>query len=180
MYVLLFLFYSILSFSCLLFPFWTCFNLMMRFDTIVSFHVRHDVICFKLGKWLDVWKWQSNSLDGVGKLAIKNLTSLNLSETILSILIYNIPISHHDEILDKFILVLTILSNLFLFLLAFPTIFFTFFHFFHSFFTFWICFDLSLTIMMQFDTIVSFLVRHDVICLKLGKCHRLCLTKVTK
>ena len=66
----------------------------------------------------------------------KDLTSLNLSETILSILIYNIPISHHDEILDKFILVLTILSNLFIFLLAFPTIFFTFFHFFHSFFTF--------------------------------------------
>ena len=27
---------------------------MMRFDAIVSFHVRHDVICFKLGKCLDV------------------------------------------------------------------------------------------------------------------------------
>ena len=26
---------------------------MMWFDTIVSFHVRHDVICFKLGKCLD-------------------------------------------------------------------------------------------------------------------------------
>ena len=25
---------------------------MMRFDTIVSFHVRHDVICFKSGKCL--------------------------------------------------------------------------------------------------------------------------------
>ena len=66
----------------------------------------------------------------LASLRSKNLTSLNLSETILSILIYNIPISHHDEILDKFILVLTILSNLFIFLLAFPTIFFTFFYFF--------------------------------------------------
>ena len=28
---------------------------MMRFDAIVSFHVRHDVICFKLGKCLDVF-----------------------------------------------------------------------------------------------------------------------------
>ena len=27
---------------------------MMRFDAIVSIHVRHDVICFKLGKCLDV------------------------------------------------------------------------------------------------------------------------------
>ena len=29
---------------------------MMRFDTIISIHVRHDVIiCFKLGKCLDVF-----------------------------------------------------------------------------------------------------------------------------
>ena len=49
---------------------------MMRFDTIISFHVRHDVICFKLGKCLDVWKrwWRSNSLDCVSELAVKNLS----------------------------------------------------------------------------------------------------------
>ena len=47
---------------------------MMLFDTIVSFHVRHEVVCFKLGKCLTncPWKWQSNSLDCVGKLAVKN------------------------------------------------------------------------------------------------------------
>ena len=106
---------------------------MMRFDAIVSIHIRHDVICFKLGK---AYKMSDDESDVVipwialASSRSKNLTSLNLSETILSILIYNIPISHHDEILDKFILVLTILSNLFIFLLAFPTIFFTFFYFF--------------------------------------------------
>ena len=47
---------------------------MIRFDAIVSFHVRHDVICFKLGKCpTKCWKWRSNSLDCVGKLAVKNI-----------------------------------------------------------------------------------------------------------
>ena len=37
-------------------------------------------------------------LKNLSILVIQNLTSLNLSETILSILNYNISISHHDEI----------------------------------------------------------------------------------
>ena len=45
---------------------------MMWFDTIVSIHFRHDVICFKLGltKWQR--KWRSNSLDGLCEFAVKN------------------------------------------------------------------------------------------------------------
>ena len=59
------------------FTFWTCFDLpltiMMQFDTIVSILVKHDVICFKLGKrhklfaensdvvipWTALASWQS-------------------------------------------------------------------------------------------------------------------------
>ena len=73
------------------FSFWTCSNLsktfMMRFDAIVSIHVRHDVICLKLGKCHIpcLKKWRSNSLDCVGKLAVKN--PVNSSR-----------ISHHGEI----------------------------------------------------------------------------------
>ena len=51
---------------------------MIWFDTIISFHVSHDEICFKLGKRhkLCCWKWQSNSLDCVGKLAVKNIQTV--------------------------------------------------------------------------------------------------------
>jgi hypothetical protein len=55
---------------------------MMQFDTIVSIRVKHDVICFKLGKRhkLCRWKkkWRSNSLDCVGELAVKKLLELGL------------------------------------------------------------------------------------------------------
>ena len=49
-----------LFFSYFFFPIWNMFKLVlnpMRFDTIISIHVRHDVICFKLGKCLTKCPW---------------------------------------------------------------------------------------------------------------------------
>ena len=54
---------------------------MMRFDTIVSFHVRHDVICFKLGKCLDgksdrVIPWTALSSSQSKMKNLSNVTAL--------------------------------------------------------------------------------------------------------
>ena len=137
----------------------------------MSYKFRQVQTCLKIKQILDKSKLVLNNLDN------SRQTKLDMSK-----LVWNNPVHSYLQYTHftswwNTIQVYTCLDYP---LLAFPTIFFTFFYFFHSFFTFWICFDLSLFIMMQFDTIVSFLVRHDVICLKLGKCHRLCLTKVTK